>query len=162
MMTKILILIFIAGTLLSCKTDKKDVKSNIKITMEEESNGNKIMSFDSKSKDETGLTIDLEYVLNKLNKEQIIDTNQILFYIDGTNGNIVISGFNQETKEVFDNKGIWIELSDIWEENDNAYDFDEIVISSIKKSLNSEVGKFTKKKYQVFYQTESDDAERIK
>ncbi len=133
----------------------------MKITLREE-NGNKLLSFESKSKDEKGIITDLEYVLDKINKERIIDKNQVLFYIDATNGNIFIAGYDKETEEVFDNNGIGVEFSDFWKESDNAYEFDEIVINSIEKALNSDVGKMTKTKYKIFYQTELEDAERIK
>ena len=126
-----------------------------------EKNGYKLLSFDSKSTDEGGIIADLKFVIEKLNKEKLITKNQLLFYIDATNGNIFISGYNHETQEVFDNNGIGIEFYEYWEIADNAVEFDETIISSIKKSLNSDIGKIAKENFQVYYQTEIDDAERI-
>ena len=126
-----------------------------------EKNGYKLLSFDSKSTDENGIIADLKFVIEKLNKEKLITKNQLLFYIDATNGNIFISGYNHETQEVFDNNGIGIEFYEYWEIADNAVEFDETIISSIQKSLNSDIGKIAKENFQVYYQTEIDDAERI-
>ena len=126
-----------------------------------EKNGYKLLSFDSKSTDENGIIADLKFVIEKLNKEKLITKNQLLFYIDATNGNIFISGYNHETQEVFDNNGVEIEFYEYWEIADNAVEFDETIISSIKKSLNSDIGKIAKENFQVYYQTEIDDAERV-
>lgn len=126
-----------------------------------EKNGYKLLSFDSKSTDENGIIANLKFVIEKLNKEKLITKNQLLFYIDATNGNIFISGYNHETQEVFDNNGVEIEFYEYWEIADNAVEFDETIISSIKKSLNSDIGKIAKENFQVYYQTEIDDAERV-
>ncbi len=93
----------------------------------------KLLSFESKSTDENGIITDLKYVLDKLNKEKIIEENQLLFYIDATNRNIFIAGYNQESEEVYDNNGIGLEFSEYWEVVDNTVEFDETIISSIKK-----------------------------
>jgi hypothetical protein len=150
-------------TFLSCKTDKKEIKADMKVTLKEEKEiGYKLLSFESKSTEKNGIMTDLKYVLNKLNKEQLIEQNQLLLYIDATNGNIFIAGYNHETEEVFDNNGIGIKFPDYWEIVDNSVEFDETMISSIKKVLNSEIGKTTNENFQVYYQTEIDDAEKIK
>ncbi|CAG2535291.1 hypothetical protein MAR621_00119 [Maribacter dokdonensis] len=129
---------------------------------EKEEIGYKLLSFESKSIDENGIITDIKYVLNKLSKEKLIDKNQLLIYIDATNGNIFIAGYNQENEDVYDNNGIEIEFSEYWEIADNSIEFDETVISSIKKVLNSDIGKIIKEKHEVYYQTEMDDAEKIK
>ncbi|WP_157805350.1 hypothetical protein [Confluentibacter citreus] len=124
--------------------------------------GYKRLSFESKSTEENGIINDITYVLNKINKEQLINENQLLIYVDATNGNIFITGYNHETEKVFDNNGIAIEFSEYWEVVDNAGEFDGILIDSINEALNSDIGKTTKENFQVYYQTEIYDAERIK
>jgi hypothetical protein len=91
----------------------------------------------------------------------LFSEKQLLFYIDATNGNIFISGYNNMTREVFDNKGISIEFANYWEVADNSVEFDETLISSIKKALNSDTGEITKENHQVYYQTEIGEAQKI-
>jgi hypothetical protein len=150
-------------TFISCKTDKKQTESDMKITITEKKEiGLKRLSFDSKSTEENGIINDITFVLNKINKEQLIKENQLLIYIDATNGNIFITGYIHETEKVFDNNGIAIEFQEYWEVVDNAGEFDGIIIESIIEALNSDIGKTTKENFRVYYQTEIDDAERIK
>jgi hypothetical protein len=160
---KNLILSFLTLTFLSCKTDKKEIKSDMKVTLTENKEiGYKRLSFDSKSTEENGIITDIKFVLNKINKEQLIEQNELLFYIDATNGNTFITGYNHGIEEMFDNNGIAIEFPEYWEVVDNSVEFDETIINSIIKALNSDIGKRTKVKHQVYYQTEIDDAEKIK
>ncbi len=154
------IIILLTISLYACKTDKKEIKSDMKKNLTEK-NGYKLISFDSKSIDENGIITDLIFILEKINKEKLINKNQLLFYIDATNGNIFISGYHHETQEVFDNNGIGIEFYEYWNIADNAVEFDETIINSIKKSFNSDIGKKIKENFQVYFQTEIDDAERI-
>lgn len=121
----------------------------------------RVLTFDSNTIDAAGLKADLETVLDRLNTERTISANQLLLYIDATNGNIFISGYNHDTLEAFDDIGYWIELQDLLDDYDNAYDFDEIVTGSIKLALKSVVGEQVKESFQVFYQTELDDARKI-
>ena len=127
-----------------------------------ESTNNRFLTCESTAIEKEQLVVDIETVLNKIISEKIIDAKQILFYINATNGYIVITGYSSETEETFDESGIWIELRNLWENEQNAYDFDEFVLSSIKKAFKTKLGEQTKKNYQVFYKTEEDDVEKIK
>ncbi|MFC0775465.1 hypothetical protein [Terrimonas alba] len=120
------------------------------------------LTFESVATTANELKADLELVLERLNKEEIISNRQILLFIDATNGHIFISEYDRRADEAFDEKGIWIELENLWQENDNAYDFDDIVVKAIKKALNSPIGTMTKDKFEVYYQTEEDDLKEIK
>ncbi len=119
------------------------------------------LTYNSESKIVSELSSDLEKVLENLNSKQLIDSKQILFYIDATNGNIFISGFNSQSGEVYDDKGIWIELEELWDDN-NSMDFDEFVIKSIKKALKTQIGKRTIELFEIYYQTEVDEIEKLK
>ena len=150
-------------TFLSCKKNKKEIKSDMKVSvLEKKEIGLKRLTFDSKSTKKDGLTNDITHVLNKISTEQLIKENQLLIYIDATNGNIFITGYNHKTQESFDKNGIAIEFQDYWNVVDNAGEFDGVIIESIIKAMNSDIGKAIKENLQVYYQTEIYDAEKIK
>jgi hypothetical protein len=67
MTIKTLLLFFLAMIFLSCRSDIKEIKSDMKMNVTEEI-GYKLIKFDSKSTSENGIFTDLEFVLHKLNK----------------------------------------------------------------------------------------------
>lgn len=133
----------------------------MKVTTTKNQEGGLYLTYYSESKSVSELTSDLEKVLENLNSKELIDSEQTLFYIDATNGNTFISGFDSQTGDVYDDKGIWIELEELWDDN-NSMDFDEFVIESIKKALKTQIGKRTLELFEIYYQTEVDEPERIK
>ncbi|MBL0096942.1 MAG: hypothetical protein IPP46_10955 [Bacteroidetes bacterium] len=88
--------------------------------------------------------------------DEFTDKPQLLISINATNGNIFISAFDNKRNEIYDDKGVLVELTEFWEENQNAYDFDEITINALKTAyIKSEQTTFNLK-YEVFYQTEDE------
>lgn len=132
--------------------------NSMKVT-NSESNEGAIVTYHSNAKTVSSLIADLEIVLEKLNSKELIKNEQVLFYIDGTNGHIFITGFDASTGDVYDDQGIWIELQELIDEK--AMVFDEYVIESIREALNTRVGKRTTAMFEVYYQTNVDDPERI-
>lgn len=130
------------------------------LTTTENTEGGFYLTYHSKSKEVSELTSDLEKVLEYLNSKALIDAKQILFYIDATNGNVYISGFKPQTGDFDDDKGIWIQLQALWDDNDAA-DFDEFVIEAIKQSLQTQTGKQSLELFDIYYQTEIDAPEKI-
>jgi hypothetical protein len=133
----------------------------MKVTTMENKQGVSYLTYHSESKSVSDLTSDLEKVLENLNSKKIIASEQALFYIDATNGNIFISDFDSQAGDVYNDKGIWMEFQELWDDN-NSMDFDEFVIESIKKALKTQIGKQTKELFEIYYQTEVDEPEKIK
>jgi len=132
----------------------------MEVTTQGKKEGGSYLTYHSESKSVSELTSDLEKVLEKINSKELVDSKQTLFYIDATNGNIFISGFDSETGNVYDNMGILIELPELWVDN-NSMDFDEFVIESIRKALKTQIGKRTTEMFEIYYQTEVDDPEKL-
>ncbi len=131
------------------------------ILTEKKETGFKLLSFQSKSTLEAEIINDIIYVLRKIHNEQLINENQLLFYIDATNGSLFISGYNHNTLKVFDNNTIAIDFPEYWEAVNNAGEFDETIIDSINQAFKSDIGKTTRNNYTVYYQTETDVAEPL-
>jgi hypothetical protein len=131
------------------------------MTWKQEENSS-ILSFVSLATTSVALGKDLEHVFARLNEEQIIQSGEMLLFIDATNGNMFISGFDHRASEVFDDRGIWIGLQNMSEENSNAYDFDEIAITALKKAIKSKYGTELRKHFKIFYQTEEEGARELK
>ena len=95
-----------------------------------------------------------------------IEAENVLFYIDGTNGSLFCSIFDFEKQESIGESIFSISLMDLWEELDRegygGYDFDLIVLKGIKKALKTDIGKRIKKGFTVFVQTVEDDPKKIK
>ena len=109
-----------------------------------------------------GLTEEFIILFSEINGIELSNNQEIIIYINATNGNLFISAFDFETKEVFDETAIFVELTEFWEENQNAYDFDEIIILSLKKAFKMSNDIQFKSNYKVFYQTEEEnDAKRL-
>ena len=109
-----------------------------------------------------GLTEKFIILFSEINGIELSNNQEIIIYINATNGNLFISAFDFETKEVFDETAIFVELTEFWEENQNAYDFDEIIILSLKKAFKMSNDIQFKSNYKVFYQTEEEnDAKRL-
>lgn len=128
-------------------------------TQEENSS---ILHFESSATTSDALQKDLELVFERLNKGQIIQNKEILVFIDATNGAIIISGYDHQSLESVGDNKIWIWLRNFWEENKNAYDFDDIVVTTLVKTMWTNVGSQTKKLFKLYYQTELDDADELK
>jgi len=105
---------------------------------------------------ENELTKDFKNLFTQINGNEFENGPDLLIYIDATNGNLFLSTFNFETNEVHDEKGICVELSEFWEENQNAYDFDDLIISAIKNAYTESYLTNFKSKYVVYYQTEDE------
>jgi len=108
------------------------------------------------SNSEEGLTEELTNLFAELRGDEFMDELQILIYINATNGNLFISTFDNKTNEVYDDKGVFIELSEFWEENQNAYDFDEVAINALKTAFIRSDKTIFNSKYEVYYQTEDE------
>jgi len=105
---------------------------------------------------EEALTEDFTNLFTEISGDEFSDKPQILIYIDATNGNLFISAFDNKTNEVYDDKGIYVELTEFWEENQNAYDFDEFAVSTLKSAYKKSDKTLFKSKYEVYYQTEDE------
>jgi hypothetical protein len=113
-------------------------------------------SYKIQSNSEEGLTECFTNLFAEINGDEFRDEPQILIDINATNGNLFISAFDNRTNEVYDDKGVFLELTEFWEENQNAYDFDEIAINALKAAyVKSEKTTFNSK-YEVYYQTEDE------
>lgn len=111
---------------------------------------------------ENELTTDFKNLFTQINGNEFEDGHDLLIYIDATNGNLFLSTFNFETDEVHDEKGIFVELAEFWEDNQNAYDFDELIISAIKNAYTESYLTNFISKYVVYYQTEDErEAKRL-
>lgn len=105
---------------------------------------------------EKGVARDLKRLITEINGDEFIDCSEILVFIDATNGNLFISGFDSKTAEVLDEKGIFVQLTEFWEEHQDAYDFDEIIKCAIRTAYKESEKTLFKSKFRVFYQTEDD------
>jgi hypothetical protein len=114
----------------------------------------KALVFNADNKE--GLTYELYTFFSNVDGAEFCHASEILIYIDATNGNLFLCGFIKETGELLDNKGIEIELPEFWEQHDNAYDFDEIVITSLKHSFKMVGDGKVIKNYKLYYQTETE------
>ena len=121
-----------------------------------------LLTFESSATTSNALQSDLELVFDRLNKERIIENKEILLFIDATNGVVIISGYDHQSSESLDDNKIWIWLQNFWEENSNAYDFDDIVMTTLIKTMRTNVGAQTKKLFKVYLQTELEDARELK
>ena len=123
--------------------------------------GSDVLMFDSKAIDSEALATDIAEALIDIKSSGRITATQMLFYIDGTNGHIFISGVNLKTNEVFDDLGFWIGTQELWEDNTNGYDFDVFVINGILQAMKTRQGQNLLSEFKVYYQTESDSPVRI-
>ena len=80
------------------------------------------LNYQTDSKNTHELVADLETVLEKLNSKEFINCSQLLFYIDGTNGFLIITGYDEKKGEAEDDKIVEIELQELWEDNENSMD----------------------------------------
>ena len=111
--------------------------------------------------DEVALTQDLLNVFIDLATEFHSETGQVLIFIDATNGNLTINSFDSGNSQTVGDYFIFISLSEFWRDNQNSYDFDEIVMSSIKSALKFPNGNSFLKKYNLFLQTEQNRAQEL-
>lgn len=112
------------------------------------------------SNTEEELTKDFTNLFSEIKGDEFIDKPQILLYINATNGNLFISSFDSKTNKVYDDKGVFVELTEFWDENQNAYDFDEIAINALKTAYIKSDKTIFKSNYEVYYQTEVESKEK--
>jgi hypothetical protein len=112
------------------------------------------------SKTAEGLIEDLTFFFAEIKGDEFTDEPQILIFVNATNGNLFISSFDSKTNEVYDEKGVFVELTEFWEENQNAYDFDEIAINVLKTAYIKSDRTIFHSKYEVYYQTEDESKAR--
>ena len=115
-----------------------------------------LKTYKIQSNSEEGLKEDLINLFAELNGDEFTEEPQILIYIDATNGNLFISTFDNKTNEVYEDKGVFVELTEFWEENQNAYDFDEVAINALKTAFVKSDKTIFNSKYEVYYQTEDE------
>jgi hypothetical protein len=119
-------------------------------------NQSNIKTFIIQSDTEKSISKDLKNLFSEITEDEFNDCSDILIYVDATNGNLFISGFDSNTDKVYDNKGIYVQLTEFWEKNQNAYDFDEIIKTALKTAYHTSEKTLLKSKYEVFYQTEDE------
>ncbi len=119
------------------------------------------LKFESSATTTDGMQKDLELVFDRLNKEQFIQSWEILLAINATNGFITISGYDHQTSDNVGDHIIWIWLRNFWEDTGNAYDFDDIVTTAIMQALQTIIGTQTKKLFKIYLQTEVDDPTKL-
>lgn len=73
-------------------------------------NVSNIKTFIIQSDSEKGISKDLKNLFSEIKGDEFNDSSEILIYVDATNGNLFISGFDSKTEEVFDEKGIFVQL----------------------------------------------------
>lgn len=115
-----------------------------------------LKTYKIQSTSKEGLTKEITKLFAEITGDEFTDAPQILIYINATNGNLFISAFDNNTNEVFDHKGVFVELTEFWEENQNAYDFDNIVINALKTAFFKSGQTTFNSKYEVFYQIEDE------
>ena len=115
-----------------------------------------LKSYKIQSHSEEGLIKDFTNLFAGITSDEFRDEPQILIYINATNGNLFISAFDSKTNVVYDDKGVFVELTEFWEENQNAYDFDEIAINALKTAYVNSNNTIFNLKYEVYYQTEDE------
>lgn len=115
-----------------------------------------LKTYKIQSNSEEGLKEDLINLFAELNGDEFTEEPQILIYIDATNDNLFISTFDNKINEVYDDKGVFVELTEFWEENQNAYDFDEVAINALKAAFVKSDKTIFNSKYEVYYQTEDE------
>lgn len=113
-------------------------------------------TYKTQSQTAEALTEDFIRLFSEISGDEFVDKPQLLIYIDATNGNLFISTFNNKTNDVYDNKGIFVELTEFWEEIQNAYDFDEFAVMALKGAYKMSDKTLFKSKYEVYYQTEDE------
>jgi hypothetical protein len=124
-------------------------------------NNDTIEAYSSDAKSDSELLKDIEQAFDTLNRQTKIDAKQLLIYISATNGNINISGYDKDSCETVGDFSIWIEFNSIWQDNQNAYDFDELIVSTIMTALKGQSSNELFDKYELYYQTEIESATRI-
>jgi hypothetical protein len=103
---------------------------------------------------------DLREIFFAITNEFHTKTGEVLIFIDGTNGNLVVYPFETQKSETVEDHFVMVELTEFWEDTQNGYEFDEIMSSSIKAALNTSTSGFLQK-FIVFLQTEIDQPERL-
>lgn len=146
--------------LIGCGNSTPANDSDKNTSISEISRENGIIKFRSKSLNPEELSSDLEIVLDRIGSKEIILSDEILFYIDGTNGYIFISGFDSGSGDVYNETGVLVELPSLWE-NDNSIMFDQYVTDAIVHSFKSQVGSQIKSHSDVYFQTELDGPIKI-
>ncbi len=134
-----------------------------------EDNPKGISFFESDSKTIDEISKDILSVLDKLisnkNNSLIEPYNDLLIFIDATNGCIHSSGFNMVSSEINDDVGCNIEFYELWLESGNreegAYYFDTIISQSVIHATETEFGKSLTLNYRLHIQNELGDVEKI-
>lgn len=137
-----------------CSINLLSIKNKMSWAQEENST---TLRFESSATTSDALQKDLELVVDRLNKEQFIQSKEILLAINATNGFITISGYDHQLSDDVGENIIWIWLRNFWEDTSNAYDFDDIVTTTIMQTLRTTIGIQTKNLFKVYLQTEVDD-----
>jgi tRNA A37 threonylcarbamoyladenosine modification protein TsaB len=110
----------------------------------------------ARNKDE--LISDLSLVYQKIQNDHAFKSKEILAFIDATNGIIYFSGLDEQNGNNIDSLIMSVGIPEIWEQNDNAYDFDEVVLLALKAALSYNKKRESKTiSYKIIAETELGD-----
>ncbi|WMJ73777.1 hypothetical protein RCC89_11490 [Cytophagaceae bacterium ABcell3] len=102
---------------------------------------------------EDGLAEGLLDLFSEIEGHEFEASSELLIFIDATNGSLFISAYSSKSEEVFDEKGIFVLLEELWESIE-SYDFDEIVLQALRTAYSKSENSVLRSKFNVFYQTE--------
>lgn len=122
-----------------------------------------MIEIDSKEVNIQGIKHDITKALEKFEDcISKIDSGSafVLFYIDSTNANLIISLWRTDDDLEIDESRVFIDFlsfKDQMEEDEYLADeFDSDIISCLKKIITNGIGKRLKASYDLYYETELD------
>jgi len=116
-----------------------------------------IIAYESNAIDTSNLQKDLEDLFAIIIDQSIFLSGEVLLFIDATNGHIALTPYDHSNLETVNGASVWLLLHDLWEDGNNAYDFDDMTSEAIALAVGSGVGQKLKKGRTLFLQTETDD-----
>jgi hypothetical protein len=120
-----------------------------------------IIFYHSSALHNSELKKDIESIFYIILDESLISSSQVLLFLDATNGHIAFLPYDDTIKDTKNGKELWLLLNELWADNDNAHDFEEIVTTGLSKALKTASGQKLLSKHELFFQTEMNKTVRL-
>lgn len=120
-----------------------------------------ILLYHSSAIDSQELKSDLESLFSIIVSESLIAAQQPLLFLDATNGHLSFLPYDKISNQTIEGNELWLLLKDLWDDNDNSYDFEEIVSDSLTQALKTSAGISILEQHELFFQDEMGSTVRL-
>ena len=120
-----------------------------------------ILLYHSSAIDSQELKNDLESLFLIIVSESLIAAQQTPLILDATNGHLSFLPYDKISNQTIEGNEFWLLLKDLWDDNDNSYDFEEIVSDSLTQALKTSAGIRILEQHELFFQDEMGSTVRL-